>query len=62
MPSIEQTSRSFTTKVSRHERVRSIDYAIVNQSRKRITSAKSKARIELLSQFQRHPSIETVTR
>src|SRR5689334_10940238 len=61
MPPVEQTARSLRTKISRHERIGSINDSVVDQTRQRITRAKSEPRIELLSQLDRHRAIEAVT-
>ena len=60
MPAIEQTARTFSTKVSGNKRIRSVNHPIINQARKRVARAKPEPRIESLAQLQRHPAIETI--
>src|SRR5829696_5423112 len=60
MPAVEQTARTFRTKVAWNERIGSVDHTIIDQTRKRITCAKTKPGSEVPPQLERHPAIKTV--
>ena len=60
MPAIEQTARTLRAKVTGNERVGGVDDTVIDQTRQRVSRAKTKSGSELLPQFERHPAIEAV--